>query len=282
MKKIKLNNGIEMPLLGLGVFQVNDQEECEKVVLTAIESGYPLIDTASFYLNEEAVGKAIKKSSVPRENLFITTKLWVSDSGYERTKIAFEESLKKLQLEYLDLYLIHQAMGDYYGSWRAMEEFYKEGKIRAIGVSNFFPDRMVDLIAHNEIAPAVNQIEVNPFYQRAFDHELLQKYNVVTQSWASFAEGKNDIFSNELLTSIGKKYNKSVAQVILRWLIQRDIAVIPKSVRQERLLENNDIWDFELSADDLSAIASLETGKSVFFDHRDPETAEWLTKLTLD
>lgn len=282
MKKIILNNGVEMPLLGLGVYQVADQEECEKVVLTAIESGYPLIDTASFYLNEEAVGKAIKKSAVPRENLFITTKLWVSDSGYERTKIAFEESLKKLQLEYLDLYLIHQAMGDYYGSWRAMEELYKEGKIKAIGVSNFFPDRIVDLIAHNEIVPAVNQIEVNPFYQRNSDQEVLQKHGVATQSWASFAEGKNGIFNNELLSSIGKKYNKSVAQVILRWLVQRDIAVIPKSVRRERMLENNDVWDFELSADDLSAIGSLETGKSVFFNHRDPEITEWLTNLNFE
>lgn len=282
MKKIRLNNGVEMPMLGLGVYQVNDQAECEKVVLAAIESGYPLIDTAAFYLNEEAVGKAIKKSTVLRENLFITTKLWVSDTGYEKTKIAFEESLKKLQLEYLDLYLIHQAMGDYYGSWRAMEELYKEGKIRAIGVSNFFPDRIVDLISHNEIVPAVNQIEVNPFYQRNADHEILQKHHVVTQSWASFAEGKNDIFSNEVLTSIGRKYNKSVAQVILRWLIQRDIAVIPKSVRQERMQENVDIWDFELCADDLAAIVTLDTGKSVFFDHRDPEITAWLTNLTFE
>ncbi|RDC55273.1 aldo/keto reductase [Pedobacter chinensis] len=282
MKKIKLNNGVEMPLLGLGVFQVNDLEVCERTVIEGIESGYRLIDTAAFYLNESAVGNAIKKSGVPREELFITTKLWVSDAGYEKTKKAFEDSLQKLQLEYLDLYLIHQAFGDYYGSWRAMEDLYKEGKIRAIGVSNFFPDRIIDLIAHNEIVPAVNQIEVNPFYQREAEHQLLRKKNVFTQSWASFAEGKNDIFSNELLSSIGKKYDKSVAQVVLRWLIQREIAVIPKSVRKERLIENNNVWDFELDANDMTAISSLDTNKSVFFDHRDPEMAEWLTNMTFE
>ncbi|QEL02685.1 aldo/keto reductase [Olivibacter sp. LS-1] len=280
MQKIKLNNGIEMPLVGLGVFQIPDLNECEQTVLTAIRSGYRLIDTASLYLNESAVGSGIRKSGVAREELFITTKLWVQDAGYEKTRIAFEKSLKELELEYLDLYLIHQAMGDYYGSWRAMEELYKEGKIRAIGVSNFFPDRVVDLIAHNEIVPAVNQIEINPFYQRAAEHELLKKHNIVTQSWASFAEGKNEIFSNQVLTGIGSKYGKSVAQVILRWLIQRGVAVIPKSVREERMVENADIWDFELTAEDIDAIARLDTGKSVFFDHRDPETADWLTKLT--
>lgn len=280
MQKIKLNNGIEMPLVGLGVFQIPDLNECEQTVLTAIRSGYRLIDTASLYLNESAVGSGIRKSGVAREELFITTKLWVQDAGYEKTKIAFEKSLKELELEYLDLYLIHQAMGDYYGSWRAMEELYKEGKIRAIGVSNFFPDRVVDLIAHNEIVPAVNQIEINPFYQRAAEHELLKKHNIVTQSWASFAEGKNEIFSNQVLTGIGSKYGKSVAQVTLRWLIQQGIGVIPKSVREERMVENLNIWDFELTSEDIDAIARLDTGKSVFFDHRDPETADWLTKLT--
>lgn len=280
MQKIKLNNGIEMPLVGLGVFQIPDLNECEQTVLTAIRSGYRLIDTASLYLNESAVGSGIRKSGVAREELFITTKLWVQDAGYEKTRIAFEKSLKELELEYLDLYLIHQAMGDYYGSWRAMEELYKEGKIRAIGVSNFFPDRVVDLIAHNEIVPAVNQIEINPFYQRAAEHELLKKHNIVTQSWASFAEGKNEIFSNQVLTGIGSKYGKSVAQVILRWLIQQGIGVIPKSVREERMVENLNIWDFELTSEDIDAIARLDTGKSVFFDHRDPETADWLTKLT--
>ncbi|MDX3917381.1 MULTISPECIES: aldo/keto reductase [Olivibacter] len=280
MQKIKLNNGIEMPLVGLGVFQIPDLNECEQTVLTAIRSGYRLIDTASLYLNESAVGSGIRKSGVAREELFITTKLWVQDAGYEKTRIAFEKSLKELELEYLDLYLIHQAMGDYYGSWRAMEELYKEGKIRAIGVSNFFPDRVVDLIAHNEIVPAVNQIEINPFYQRAAEHELLKKHNIVTQSWASFAEGKNEIFSNQVLTGIGSKYGKSVAQVTLRWLIQQGIGVIPKSVREERMVENLNIWDFELTSEDIDAIARLDTGKSVFFDHRDPETADWLTKLT--
>ncbi|QNL51845.1 aldo/keto reductase [Olivibacter sp. SDN3] len=280
MQKIKLNNGVEMPLLGLGVFQIADLDQCEQTVLTAIKSGYRLIDTASFYLNESAVGNAIKKSGVVREELFVTTKLWVQDSGYQKTKTAFERSLKELQLEYLDLYLIHQALGDYYGSWRAMEDLYKDGKIRAIGISNFFSDRVVDLIAHNEIVPAVNQIEINPFYQRADEHELLKKNNILTQSWASFAEGKNDFFNNEVISSIGRKHNRSVAQITLRWLIQRGIAVIPKSVRKERMLENYSVWDFELSKDDMDAIATLDTGNSVFFDHRDPETAEWLTKLT--
>lgn len=282
MQKVKLNNGVEMPLLGLGVYQIDKLDECEQTVLTAIESGYRLIDTASFYQNESAVGNAIRKSGVPREELFVTTKLWVQDTGYEKTKRAFEESLKKLQLEYIDLYLLHQALGDYYGSWRAMEDLYKEGKIRAIGISNFFPDRLVDLMAHNEIVPAVNQIEVNAFYQRQKEHELLQKNNVLTQSWASFAEGKNDFFNNKLVSSIGRRYNKSVAQVTLRWLIQRGIAVIPKSVRKERMQENFSVWDFELSDNDMDAIATLDTNKSVFFDHRDPETAEWLTTLTYD
>ncbi|TRW27138.1 aldo/keto reductase [Flavobacterium zepuense] len=280
MQTIKLNNGVEMPLVGLGVFQIPDLNECEQTVLTAIKAGYRLIDTASLYLNESAVGNAIKKSGVAREELFITTKLWVQDAGYEKTKKAFEKSLKELQLEYIDLYLLHQSMGDYYGSWRAMEELYREGKIRAIGISNFFPDRVVDLIAHNEIVPAVNQIEINPFYQRASDHELLRKNNIVTQSWASFAEGKNEIFNNKVLTGIGTKYGKSVAQVTLRWLVQQGIGVIPKSVREERMVENLNIFDFELTQEDIDAIAALDTGKSVFFDHRDAETADWLTKLT--
>lgn len=278
MQKIKLNNDVEMPLLGLGVFQVENLEECEEAVLTAIDSGYRLIDTAAVYLNESAVGNAIKKSGVKREELFITTKLWIQDAGYEKTQKAFETSLKKLQVDYLDLYLIHRPLGDYYGSWRAMEDLYKEGRIRAIGISNFYPDEVVDLVAHNEVVPAVNQIELNPFFQRADEHERLKKNNILTQSWASFAEGKNDFFKNEVLSSIGQKYNKSIAQVTLRWLIQREIAVIPKSVKKERMEENYDIWDFELSKADMDAIAALDTGKSSFFDQRDPDTAEWLTR----
>ncbi len=280
MKKTILNNGVEMPLVGLGVFQIPDLDKCEQAVLTAIRSGYRLIDTASLYLNEKAVGHAIRKSGVPREELFVTTKLWIQDTGYEKTIKAVENSLKELQLDYLDLYLIHQAMGDYYGSWRAMEDLYRQGKIRAIGISNFFPDRVVDLIAHHEIIPAVNQIEINPFYQRTEEQELLTKHHILTQSWASFAEGKNGLFTNEILSAIAQQYNKSVAQVTLRWLIQRGVAVIPKSVREDRMLENRDIWDFELSGKDMEAIATLDTGKSVFFDHRDPETVEWLNKLT--
>ncbi|TRW27588.1 aldo/keto reductase [Flavobacterium zepuense] len=279
MQTIKLNNGIEMPLLGLGVYLMNDPEECERSVLTALEAGYRLIDTASAYGNEEVVGHAIRKSNVAREDLFITTKLWVRDAGYANTKKAFEDSLNRLQLEYLDLYLIHQAVGDYYGSWRAMEELYKEGKIRAIGISNFFPDRAADLIAHNEIVPAVNQIEVHPFYQRSDTQAFLESKGVQIQSWASFAEGRNNLFTNETLASIGKKYNKSVAQVTLRWLIQRGIAVIPKSVRQERIIENADIWNFELTSADMDAISELDKNQSAFFDHRDPQIiSKWIPR----
>ena len=276
MKNITLNNGVEMPILGFGVYQMNDASECEKSVLDAIEAGYRLIDTASAYGNEEAVGNAIKKSGVPRKELFITTKLWISDAGYEKAKQAFELSLKKLQLDYLDLYLIHQPYGDIYGSWRAMEEFYKEGKIKAIGVSNFHPDRIMDLMVHNEIKPAINQIETHPFTQQIETQNFLQENNVQIQSWGPFAEGKNDMFTNELLVSIGAKYNKSVAQVILRWLTQRDVIAIPKSVKKERIIENFNIFDFELDVEDMNAIAALDTKQSVFFDHRDPAIVKWL------
>lgn len=276
MEKAILNNGVEMPILGLGVFQVADLAECEQIVVTAIETGYRLIDTAASYGNETAVGSAIKRSAVAREELFITTKLWASDTGYEKTKKAFEKSLKNLQLDYLDLYLIHQPIGDVHGSWRAMEELYKEGKIRAIGVSNFHPDRLMDLIVFNEIVPAVNQIETNPFHQQIETHEFLKENNVQIQSWASFAEGKNNIFKNELLASIGSKYNKSIAQVVLRWLIQRGVAVIPKSVRKERMAENINVFDFELTAGDMDAIQTLDTRQSLFFDHRDPAMVKWL------
>jgi diketogulonate reductase-like aldo/keto reductase len=268
--------------LGFGVYQVTDAEECEKGVYDAIQTGYRLIDTASAYLNEAAVGKAIKRSSVAREDLFITTKLWIQDAGYENTKKAFEKSLNRLGLNYLDLYLIHQPFGDVYGSWRAMEEIYLEGRIKAIGVSNFQPDRLMDLLVHNKIVPAVNQIETHPFNQQIDMHKFLQENNVQIESWGPFAEGKNNIFQNELLLSIAGKYMKSVAQVILRWLTQRGVVVIPKSVRKERIIENFNIFDFELSAVDMDAIVSLDTGKSLFFDHRDPAMVKWLGTRKLD
>jgi diketogulonate reductase-like aldo/keto reductase len=276
MKTVQLNNGVEMPLLGFGVFQVTDLAECERSVTEAIATGYRLIDTAQSYGNEEAVGRAIKNSAVPREELFITTKLWIQSAGYEGTAKAFEQSLKKLQLNYIDLYLIHQPYGDIYGEWRKMEELYKAGKIRAIGVSNFHPDRLMDLMIHNEIVPAVNQIETHPFHQQIETQQFLQENKVQIESWGPFAEGKNGIFHNELLQSIGKKYNKSIAQVILRWLTQRGIVAIPKSVRKERMEENINIFDFELSAGDMEAITTLDTNTSSFFDHRDPAMVKWL------
>jgi len=281
MEKVKLNNGVEMPILGFGVFQVTDLAECERSVLDAISSGYRLIDTAQSYGNEEAVGRAIKNSSVPREELFITTKLWIQSEGYEDTKKAFESSLQKLQLDYIDLYLIHQPYGDIYGEWRAMEELYKEGKVRAIGVSNFHPDRLIDLIVHNEIVPAVNQIETHPFHQQLDTQDFLIENNVQIESWGPFAEGKNDIFSNELLLSIGKKYNKSIAQVILRWLTQRAVVAIPKSVRKERMEENINIFDFQLTNEEIASIQTLDTKASSFFDHRDPAMVKWLGERKL-
>ena len=282
MQTVKLNNGIEMPILGFGVFQVKDLAECERSVIDAIETGYRLIDTAQSYGNEEAVGSAIKKSGVPREELFITTKLWIQSNGYEGTKKAFENSLKRLQLDYLDLYLIHQPFGDVYGEWRAMQDLYKEKRVRAIGVSNFYPDRLIDLIIHNEIVSAVNQIETHPFHQQIETQKFLQENNVQIESWGPFAEGKNDLFHNELLASIGKKYNKSIAQVVIRWLTQRSIIAIPKSVRKERMAENFNSLDFELSAEDMEAIKTLDTNKSYFFDHRDPAMVKWLGERKLD
>jgi diketogulonate reductase-like aldo/keto reductase len=276
MEKVILNNGVEMPILGFGVYQVTDANECKTSVLNAINAGYRLIDTAQAYGNEEAVGKAIKKSGVARAELFITTKLWVSDASYEKAKKAFEKSLKRLDLDYLDLYLIHQPYGDVHGAWHAMEELYKEGKIRAIGISNFQPDRVMDMIMFNDVVPAVNQIETHPFNQHIETQKFLTENKVQIESWGPFAEGKNDIFKNELLAFIGKKYNKSIAQVILRWLTQRGVVVIPKSVRKERIVENFNIFDFKLGAEDMAAISTLDTGKSLFFDHRDPAIVKWI------
>jgi len=282
MKNVILNNGVEMPILGFGVFQIADPNVCEQSVYDAITAGYRLIDTAASYLNEEAVGRAIKRSSVEREHLFITTKLWVQDTGYERTKKAFEKSLERLQLDYLDLYLIHQPFGDVHGSWRAMEELYREGKIRAIGVSNFHEDRLIDLIIHNEVVPAVNQVETHPFNQQIENAEFMKENNVQIESWAPFAEGKNNLFQNELLLSVAEKHHKSVAQVILRWLTQREVVVIPKSVRKERMVENFNIFDFELGQEDMEAMTALDTKQSLFFSHRDPVMVKSLGTRKLD
>ena len=282
MQYATLNNGIKMPLLGFGVFQVPDAAECERSVLEAISAGYRLIDTAASYGTEEPVGTAIRKSGVPRAELFITTKLWIQDAGYEKAKQAFARSLARLQLDYLDLYLIHQPYGDVYGAWRAMEELYEEGVIRAIGVSNFHPDRVMDLIVHNQVVPAVNQIETHPFHQQIETQKFLQENGVQIESWGPFAEGKNNIFSNELLLSIAAKYHKSVAQVILRWLTQRGVVAIPKSVRPERIAENFNIFDFDLSSEDMEAIKTLDTKTSSFFDHRDPAMVKWLGERKLD
>ena len=270
-----LNNGVEMPVLGFGVYQV-EETVCEQCVCDAIAAGYRSIDTASAYLNERAVGRAIRRSGVPREELSITTKLWVQDAGYESTKRAFAKSLERLQLDYLDLYLIHQPFGDVYGSWRAMEELYREGAVRAIGVSNFQPDRLVDLILHNEVVPAVNQVETHPFCQQAEAAAVMASEGVQIESWAPFAEGRNNLFGNGTLVSLAAKYRKSVAQVVLRWLIQRGVVVIPKSVRPERMAENIAVFDFHLAPEDMDLIATLDTRRSCFLSHRDPETVKWL------
>lgn len=279
MKTVKLNNGVEMPILGFGVYQIPDYDECKRAVLDALETGYRLIDTAAAYLNEKAVGDAIKESGINRKELFITTKLWINNAGYENAKKGFEVSMEKLQLDYLDLYLIHQPFGDYYGSWRAMEELYENKKVRAIGVCNFYPDRLMDLAEHNKIKPAINQIETHPFFQREYDNEIMKNYGTQIESWGPFAEGRGDMFTNPILSEIGKKYNKSAAQVILRWLIQRNVVVIPKSVHKERMIENFNIFDFELSADDMDKIKSMDTGKSLFFSHSDIELVKLLFSI---
>ena len=282
MQTVILNNDVEMPQLGFGVFQVPDPEECEKSILNALETGYRLVDTAAAYMNEEAVGKALSKSGIPRKDLFVTTKLWIQDAGYESTQKAFEKSLNKLQLDYMDLYLIHQPFGDVYGSWRAMEELYRDGKIKAIGISNFQPDRVMDLIVHNKVVPAVNQIETHPFCQQVEAQQFLIENKVQIESWGPFAEGKNNLFSNEVLLAIGKKYDKSIAQVVLRWLTQRGVVAIPKSVHKERIVENFNIFDFELSSADMAEILALDQKRSSFFDHRDPEIVKWLGTRKLD
>lgn len=282
MHTVTLNNGVKMPIIGFGLYQVPDAEESENTVYEALKAGYRLIDTAAGYQNEEAVGRAIKRSGVAREELFITTKLWVQDAGYEKAKLAFSKSLEKLQLDYLDLYLIHMPFGDYYGAWRAMEELYDEGKVKAIGVSNFSSDRLMDLIGHNKIVPAVNQIETHPFQQQLADAAFLKGQGVQHQSWAPFAEGRNNLFGNEMLVTIAQNHNKTVAQVVLRWLTQREIVVIPKSVRKERLIENINIFDFELSSEEMASITGLDTGNSLFFALNDPEVAKMMANWKVE
>lgn len=276
MKFVTLNNGVEMPMEGFGVFQVPEAAVCERAVSSALECGYRLIDTAAAYFNEEAVGEAIKKSGVAREELFITTKLWIQDAGYENAKKAFQVSLDKLGLDYLDLYLIHQPMNDYYSSWRAMEELYEEGKVRAIGVCNFYPDRLADLCMNAKVVPAVNQVELHPFFAQTGAMEYMEEAGVIPEAWGPLAEGKHGIFTHPVLTEIGAKYGKSAAQVALRWNIQRGVVVIPKSTHKERMEENINIWDFELEEEDMTAIAALDLGHSVIIDHSTAETAKFL------
>lgn len=279
MEYIILNNGIKMPLEGFGVFQVPDAKQCEQAVLDAIESGYRLIDTAAAYMNEEAVGTAIKKSAIKRDDLFITTKLWVQDASYEGAKKAFETSMKKLGLEYLDLYLIHQPMGDYIGAWRAMEELYKEGVIRAIGVCNFYPHVLADFCETAEILPTVNQIELHPFFQQDDALKLMKEYKIVPEAWGPFAEGGHGIFTHPVLTAIGEKYGKTAAQVALRWNVQRGVVVIPKSVHKNRMEQNMDIWDFTLSDADMEEIAGLDIGHSEIVNHYDPSFVKMLHSM---
>lgn len=279
MEYVKLNNGVEMPVLGFGVYQVADLAVCEQAVLDAIEVGYRSIDTAQAYGNEAAVGNAIKKSGVPREELFITTKVWISNAGYEKAKASILESLKALQLDYIDLMLIHQPFNDYYGTYRAMEELYKEGKLRAIGVSNFYPDRFIDISQFAEIQPAINQVETHVFNQQVVAKEYMKKYGTQIEAWAPFAEGKNDYFNNPVLKEVGAKYGKSVGQTALRFMIQSGVVVIPKTTHKERMIENISVFDFELSDEDMKKIEALDTKESLFFSHYDPSTVEMLTGM---
>ncbi|MGW1027920.1 aldo/keto reductase [Streptomyces sp. NPDC002577] len=282
MQNVTLNNGVEMPIIGFGVYQI-PAEETEQAVTDALAAGYRLLDTAASYGNEEAVGRAIKNSGIPREDLFVTTKLYVQDApAEENTKRAFETSLNKLGLDYVDLYLMHQPYGDVYGQWRAMEELNRDGRAKAIGVANFYPDRLLDLIINNEITPAVNQIETHPFFQRTDYEELMREQGVQLQAWGGFAQGKNGLFTNPVLSEIGKKYEKSVGQVVLRWAVQRGVPSIPKSVRPARMAENLDVFDFALTDDEMASIATLDTGATLFFDHHDPEIVKWLSARRLD
>lgn len=279
METVMLANGIKMPILGYGVYQVDDLEECERVVSEAIEVGYRSIDTAQAYGNESAVGNAVKKSGIPREDFFITTKVWISNAGYEKAKASIEESMEKLQTDYLDLVLIHQPFNDYYGTYRAMEEYYREGKIKAIGVSNFYPDRFIDIAEFSEIQPMVNQVETHVFNQQVEAQSIMEEYNTQIESWGPFAEGKNDFFNNETLKKIGENYGKSVAQVALRYLIQRNIVVIPKTVTKERMIQNFDVFNFSLTDEEMATILGLNQKESLFFSHYDSETVKFLTGL---
>ena len=278
MQTVKLSNGVEMPILGYGVYQVTP-EECERCVSDALSVGYRMIDTAQAYYNEEGVGRAVKKSGIPREELFLVTKVWISNAGYEKAKASIDESLRKLQTDYIDLLLIHQPFNDYYGTYRAMEEAYKAGKLRAIGVSNFYPDRFIDLAEFCDIKPMVNQVETHVFNQQRQPQEIMKEYGTQIMSWGPFAEGRNDFFTNPVLKAIGEKYGKSVAQTALRFLIQRDVVVIPKSTHKERMEQNLDVFDFSLSAEDMEAIGKLDKGESLFFSHYAPETVKWLTSF---
>jgi 2,5-diketo-D-gluconate reductase A len=282
MQHVTLNNGLQMPIVGYGVFQIADANECQRSVVDAIDTGYRLIDTAASYMNEEAVGKGLRSSGIARDQLFVTSKLWVQETGFEKTQQAIEKSLRRLQLDYLDLYLIHQPFGDVHGSWRAMEDAYRAGKLKAIGVSNFQPDRLMDIKVFNEIAPAVNQVEVNPFQQQLEAVPFMSGIGVQAEAWAPFAEGRNGLFQNEALVTIGRRYGKSVGQVVLRWLVQRGVVALAKSVRKERMAENFAIFDFELDAADMARIASLDTNTSSFFSHRDPAIVKWMSERKLD
>ena len=282
MQHVTLNNGLQMPIVGYGVFQIADAAECQRSVIDAIEAGYRLIDTAASYMNEEAVGKGLRSSGIPRDQLFVTSKLWVQETGYERAQQAIEKSLRRLQLDYLDLYLIHQPFGDVHGSWRAMEDAYRAGKLRAIGVSNFHPDRLMDIKAFNEIAPAVNQVEVNPFQQQLESAPFMKEIGVQAEAWAPFAEGRNGLFQNEVLLAIAARHEKSVGQVVLRWLVQRGIVALAKSVRKERMAENIAVFDFELDDAAMASIATLDSNTSSFFSHRDPAMVKWMSERKLD